>query len=73
MSLKMYWNGWEYRIQNWNCSTFSIVVRLYLTQNFQHLCGTDPHPTQFRAKKYKLEQRFMEKKDFMELMQVKII
>ena len=37
---------------------------------FQHLCGTDPHPTQFRAKKYKLDQRFMEKKDFMEMMQV---
>ena len=36
----------------------------------QHLCGTDPHPTQFRAKKYKLDQRFMEKKDFLEMMQV---
>lgn len=37
---------------------------------FKHLCGTDPHPVQFRAKKYKLEQRFMEKKDFMEMMQL---
>lgn len=37
---------------------------------FKHLCGTDPHPTQFRAKKYKLEQRFMEKKDFLEMMQL---
>lgn len=37
---------------------------------FKHLCGTDPHPTQFRAKKYKLDQRFMEKKDFMEMMQL---
>lgn len=37
---------------------------------FKHLCGTDPHPTQFRAKKYKLEQRFIEKKDFLEMMQL---
>ena len=37
---------------------------------FQHLCGTDPHPTQFRAKKYKLDQRFIEKKDFLDMMQV---
>ena len=36
----------------------------------QHLCGTDPHPTQFRAKKYKVEARFIEKKDFLEMMQV---
>jgi hypothetical protein len=37
---------------------------------FKHLCGTDPHPTGFRAKKYKVDQRFIEKKDFLELMQV---
>ena len=44
----------------------SVYKKIFL----QHLCGTDPHPVQFRAKKYKLEQRFMEKKDFMEMMQV---
>jgi len=37
---------------------------------FKHLCGTDPHPTSFRAKKYKVDQRFIEKKDFLELMQL---
>jgi len=37
---------------------------------FKHLCGTDPHPTQFRAKKYKVEARFIEKKDFLEMMQL---
>ena len=47
-----------------------IVLLCKLRKYFQHLCGTDPHPVQFRAKKYKLEQRFMEKKDFMEMMQV---
>jgi len=36
---------------------------------FKHLCGTDPHPKDFRAKKYKVNQRFMEKKDFLEMMQ----
>jgi len=37
---------------------------------FKHLCGTDPHPTQFRAKKYKVEARYIEKKDFLEMMQL---
>jgi len=37
---------------------------------FKHLCGTDPHPVQFRAKKYKVDQRFIEKKDFLEMMQL---
>ena len=49
-----------------------IVLLCKLRKYFQHLCGTDPHPVQFRAKKYKLEQRFMEKKDFMEMMQVNL-
>ena len=40
----------------------------YKSQNYS---GTDPHPTQFRAKKYKLDQRFIEKKDFLDMMQVK--
>lgn len=36
---------------------------------FKFICGTDPHPTQFRAKKYKLKDRFIMKKDFVEMMQ----
>merc|ERR1719347_697261 len=37
---------------------------------FKHLCGTDPLPVQFRAKKYKVDKRFIEKKDFLEFMQL---
>lgn len=37
---------------------------------FKHLCGTDAHPVQFRAKKYKVDQRFIEKKDFLAMMQL---
>jgi len=36
---------------------------------FKCMCGTDPHPVGFRAKKYKVDQRFIERKDFLEMMQ----
>ena len=29
----------------------------------QHMCGTEPFPTEFRAKKYKLEKHFLSKVD----------
>ena len=28
------------------------------------LCGTDPHPELFRAKKYKMNQKFLTKNEF---------
>ena len=59
----------EQNTNAWSIYFSIVLIRKY----FQHLCGTDPHPVQFRAKKYKLDQRFMEKKDFMEMMQVKFI
>ena len=34
----------------------------------QLLCGTDPFPTDFRAKKYKLHKHFITKEDFQQIM-----
>ena len=34
----------------------------------QLLCGTDPFPTDFRAKKYKLHRHFLSKTDFQHMM-----
>ena len=31
-------------------------------------CGTDPFPEMFRAKKYKIGERYLSKKDFLEIM-----
>ena len=61
--------------------------QLCWSNHFQCMCGTDPHPVGFRAKKYKVwcskksiklyhpltiqvDQRFIERKDFLEMMQV---
>ena len=35
---------------------------------FQMFCGTDPLPELFRAKKYKIHQRFLTKTDFQFIM-----
>ena len=32
------------------------------------LCGTDPHPELFRAKKYKIQEHFLTKQDFVHMM-----
>ena len=34
----------------------------------QMLCGTDPHPELFRAKRYKIQQKFLTKTDFQFIM-----
>ena len=39
-----------------------------LTTIYQMLCGTDPLPELFRAKKYKINDHFLTKKDFQHLM-----
>ena len=32
------------------------------------LCGTEPYPTDFKAKKYKLEKHFLDREDFYHIM-----
>ena len=32
------------------------------------LCGTDPHPKDIRAKKYKVDKHFLTKEDFVHIM-----
>ena len=32
------------------------------------LCGTEPHPKDFKAKKYKLEKHSLTKEDFVHIM-----
>ena len=39
-----------------------------LTTIYQMLCGTDPLPELFRAKKYKINDHFLTKKDFQHMM-----
>ena len=34
----------------------------------QMLCGTEPHPKDFKAKKYKLEKHALSKEDFVHIM-----
>ena len=35
---------------------------------FQVICGTDPYPANFRAKKYKIKDKFFSKADFQFMM-----
>ena len=35
---------------------------------FQMMCGTEPYPTDFRAKKYKLDKHSLTKEDFKNIM-----
>ena len=44
---------------------FVVVKILFCSQVF---CGTDPIPTGFRAKKYKVHQRFLTKEEFQVIM-----
>ena len=32
------------------------------------LCGTEPHPAHFRAKKYRIQEHFLSKEDFTHIM-----
>ena len=40
---------------------------------FKHMCGTEPHPTDFRAKKYKLEKNFLEKVSAADIKKIKVL
>ena len=35
---------------------------------FQMMCGTEPYPSDFRAKKYKLDKHFLTREDFKHIM-----
>ena len=40
-----------------------------MTDSFlQMLCGTEPHPKDFKAKKYRLERHSLSKEDFVHIM-----
>ena len=39
-----------------------------ILNSFQVICGTDPYPTNFRAKKYKIKDKFFTKADFQFMM-----
>jgi hypothetical protein len=39
-----------------------------ILNNLQVICGTDPYPTNFRAKKYKIKDKFFSKADFQFMM-----
>ena len=53
-----------------------LVLRKYREENrevlnqalFKVICGTDPYPKNFRAKKYKIKDKFFTKKDFQFMM-----
>ena len=49
---------------------FSFIERFPLNLKFklQLFCGTEPFPTDFRAKKYKINKHFITKADFTKLM-----
>ena len=40
----------------------SVINTIIITMiKFQHMCGTEPFPTDFRAKKYKVDRHFLSK------------
>ena len=40
------------------------IITIYLMISSQVLCGTEPYPEHFRAKKYRLHDKFFTKSDF---------
>ena len=44
------------------------VSRVKINIFFQVICGTDPYPKNFRAKKYKIKEKFFTKADFQLMM-----
>ena len=45
-----------------------LVLQLNRFSLLQMLCGTEPHPKDFKAKKYKLEKHSLTKEDFVHIM-----
>ena len=49
-------------------NVYSVWVNSLIFSHSQSLCGTDPFPELYRAKKYKLNDHFFTKKDFTHIM-----
>ena len=50
-------------------SRFVKILKTYNLQSFKKvICGTDPYPKNFRAKKYKIKEKFFTKADFQLMM-----
>ena len=49
---------------------YVILLYLYIRAEMfvQMLCGTEPHPKDFKAKKYKLDKHALSKEDFVHIM-----
>ena len=48
------------------CKKFLALA--FIVSSFQVICGTDPYPTNFRAKKYKIKDKSFTKTDFQFMM-----
>ena len=48
----------------------SLFLKLFFIEalSLQVICGTDPYPKNFRAKKYKIKEKFFTKADFQLMM-----
>ena len=44
------------------------VAIFYFTSGFQAICGTESYPANFRAKKYKIKDKYFSKADFQFMM-----
>ena len=47
---------------------FILALKQHLTRILQNICGTDPHPVKYRAKKYKIAERSFGLSDFRQMM-----
>ena len=45
-----------------------MMMMILLLSMLQMLCGTEPHPKDIRAKKYRVDKHFLTKEDFVHIM-----
>ena len=74
ISVNFVWRSSE-KVKRRKKNSIRLSLKLYIRKNnsdiyliVQLLCGTDPFPTDFRAKKYKLHRHFLSKTDFQHMM-----
>ena len=56
-----------FNLSFWTKSKVNIYL-LFIPNDSQVICGTDPYPKNFRAKKYKIKEKFFTKADFQLMM-----
>ena len=62
--LKYLW--WDIKRKNYKIfPNFSEIIKSSVDQN---ICGTEPHPVKFRAKKYKIQEKSFGLSDFRQMM-----